>query len=239
MYGSFSTPMQIALRPFVAGKSIVDLGSGDGARAVLLTALGASSVLAIDGNGRMRSSPKIEYVECSFCDAVTLVRKANPDVAHIAWPSNRSDPALIEIISKIPCVVYVGCNTDGTLCGGPDLFKHFVRRPVRERRNTMIVYGSVGSRIRRPADVEEIAGLVNECPDKLYSYDGRLLGPHESNRANTSAGDRIDRMVRADHAAAERNGFVRIGNRWVPKGQNIPIEELFMALVGYNGRPPG
>ncbi len=158
MYGSFSMPMQSALQPFIAGKSLVDLGYGDGGRAIILHALGAKPILAIDSNGRMRHTPAIEYLDASFEDAIYRVRKMRPDVAHVAWPSNHGDGSLRRILKEIPCVAYVGCNTDAVACGTPDLFDHFVHRPVlttvRERQNTLIVYGPVTPCRRSTIEIE-------------------------------------------------------------------------------------
>lgn len=224
MYGTFTKAFQKTLRPFVNGKRIVDLGSGDGTRAVMLCATGARSVLSIDVLGAMRSSPQIEYVEISFAHAAAVVREAKPDVAHLAWPSNIIMPsenqALIKILGTIKRVIYVGKNTDGVACGTPELFGHFLQRPVlalvRDPRNTMIVYGDVQSRRRAPGDVEERAGLDNTNYEKIYEYEGTSV---------TS-----EKMIEKCRDKARRQLVKMSGSEYRPV--TISLEQFLMSMVG-------
>ena len=170
-FGRFSPEQAAAVRPFVQGQRVHDLGAGVSLYlAHYLVGLGADEVVAVDrsptpwrggGYGPKRhrwhalygqETPdgnqtadfrKVRYVQAYFSEFRERVT-----TAFVSWPSNYpddQDAGLVRLVSNAQMVVYLGTNTDGTACGSPDLFSHLCAREalvhVPHRRNTLIVYG--------------------------------------------------------------------------------------------------
>ena len=168
MFGTFPPAFFDALEPLVAGRRVLDLGAGDGVRAMLLRHLGAAAVLAIDGDAVTRrvlsGEPGIEVMAPrTFVAACFDALAWGADVAHVAWPWAEHSPALRAILHDAPTVVYVGKNTDGTACGAADMFEDFLGRPVLAhvptRANTLIAYGPPAPGLRRAPLFEEACAL--------------------------------------------------------------------------------
>lgn len=77
-----------------------------------------------------------------FAESLGVIRDFKPTVAHVSWPANYPT-GLVKILTGIPTVIYVGCNTDGTACGDRALFQYMLTRKLvkylPDRRNTLIV----------------------------------------------------------------------------------------------------
>ena len=164
MYGTFPRSFFPIVKQFVDGKTVVDLGSGDGERAEILKHLGGVVVMV----DKEPSSP--EVVRESFKDLGTTIKLLHPDVIHLAWPSNH-DTGVIHLLSMAPVVIYVGKNTDGSACGTPNLFARLRWREVLayvpRRQNTLIVYGAIRNEPRKGLYHEEAAGLDQ---DEVWGY---------------------------------------------------------------------
>jgi len=148
MYGTFPLEFQAQMRPFIAERRVVDLGAGDGERTLILLALGAASVLAVEKDpAPWYATPilGIESFRSQFRDARGKIRDRDIEVAHLAWPLNHDSLGLIDILEELRMVIYVGSNTSGNACGTQALFAHFNAREVLAyvpaRANTLIVYG--------------------------------------------------------------------------------------------------
>lgn len=149
MYGTFSDSHRAALRPFVRGREVHDIGAGDGERAYELSKLGAAKVIAVEPRDgvRIADGSNVEYVQSYARDYAESRRGKRIDVLYLAWPtaSMFAVAGYVELIKLADIVVYVGCNTQGTACGNADMFAELARREVLvyrpERANTLIVYG--------------------------------------------------------------------------------------------------
>lgn len=159
-----------AIRPFVAGKVVHDLGAGNAlSLAHELLELGANYVFAIDKDPMtVPQSARIRAERLRF-DEYEL-RKQKIDVAFISWPQNLLSYPLLRLCTGATTVIYLGKNTDGRSCGHPMLFKDFLFREllayVPHHLNTLGVYGQYMPSSRRPTG-EEFAGIYQ---DQIYSF---------------------------------------------------------------------
>jgi hypothetical protein len=170
-YGFLSKAQAEAVCPFVQGREVYDLGAGDLFLTRKLVSMGAS-VVAVDKHG---------FGGHTMPAGVTLgpqwfhqVAPADVRIAFISWPNNCC-MVLSRIIAEAETVIYLGKNTDGTICGDAQLFAELVKREVlvylAERPNTLIVYGS--RRVKREPTREEVAAME---PLRMYTFDELELG---------------------------------------------------------------
>lgn len=169
-YGKFSAQQATAVRPFLKGRVVHDLGCGNEfplARTILR--YGAKSVVGVDMRPLDRGTRlpvKATYVNETLSQYVP----EDYEVAFLSWPVNYEVAGLVGLIMRAPVVVYLGCNFDTTSCGTTELYKHFVRRKllahVPHERNTLLVLGSVRHRSRKPTP-EERAGIDR---DNLFRF---------------------------------------------------------------------
>ena len=165
-YGVLSPSQKQQLKHFVQGQRVVDLGAGDLKLANDLLRLGTTQVLAIDKEGMRTRSHRIALFNGRF----DQVPDSFPlDLAFVAWPPNWKC-GLERLVRLSKTVVYLGKNTDGTMCGTAELFQDLSRRNVLayvpDPKNTLIVYGS--EQVVRPPKGEELAGL--RISTDLYSF---------------------------------------------------------------------
>lgn len=173
-YGRLSEHQKIALRPFVQGKIVHDLGAGSCSLSVELIRLGAASVIAVDKEP-IHGAESLEKLRVfAFQAYFSDLRDEKPEVAFLSWPANRFDQHLLELVEASETVVYLGSNTDGSACGWPGLFREFLRRErlayAPERKNTLIVYGKHLPVSRTPRG-EEYAGLTSWDEGGILRFD--------------------------------------------------------------------
>lgn len=169
-YGKIIDVQVKALRPFVAGRVVHDLGAGDMEKARLLLHLGAEKVHAVEKAPYPFSLPlRIERHEMYFKD----YRPAEVDVALLSWPANHMMEGLLPLLVKAKTIIYLGKNTDGTSCGFPALFVYLTIRRLLVHKphptNTLIIVGEPLRKPRTP-EHEELAGI--RAYDELLRYDG-------------------------------------------------------------------
>ena len=158
-YGSMSDAQCEAFKPFVIGKTIHDLGSGDGVLALLMAQIGAKKVIAVDKQDFPRAAKFAAQIEFRS----TLFEDFNESVETIflSWPDNHPLEGLLPLVTQAKTVIYLGKNTDGSVCGWPELFKEFSGREILkhlpERKNTLTIYGP--TRLNRPMTGEEFAAI--------------------------------------------------------------------------------
>lgn len=160
------TPKQIEIvRRIVTGKEVHDLGAGNLQLSGQLLQLGATRVTAIDRSLPRCHESRITLVEGYFHDYREKI-----DVAFVSWPCNWQDMGLVRLVRESPVVIYLGKNTDGTMCGGRDFFDALSVREIRayepDPHNTLIVYGPKGV-VRQPRG-EEVAAQRLE---RIWSYE--------------------------------------------------------------------
>lgn len=146
--GSLSVEQVDALRPYIAGRVVTDLGSGiDLVLADQLLQIGAAGVVAVDPLVVLRQDgwddpvdPRIKLRPQLFVDFADDI-----DVAFMSWPKMYAVDGLTEAAARSPTVIYLGKNAGGASCGSVSLFRHFARREVLahvpDDKNTLIVYG--------------------------------------------------------------------------------------------------
>jgi len=176
MMGTFEPEFVAPVRQHVAGLRVLDYGAGLCARAFLLRWCGAEEVLAVDA-GPMPPLDGVRQFEGWFGEPLTrqVVTDFRPHVVHLGWPACSSDLWPTPAVRAAPIVIYVGCTTDFTSCGSPDLFAHFLRRPVLAyvpaRRNTLIIYGSDPKLHHAPRKRLYHAELAGLDQSRVYAYD--------------------------------------------------------------------
>jgi hypothetical protein len=179
VYGTLTEAQAKFVREVVRGRRVHDLGAGICTCAKLLLQWGATEVIAIDKERyKVAPEPGLTIVQAYF-EAYINAHPTEPiDVAFVSWPANRLDGDLIRLVSLAKTIVYLGKNTDGSMCGDPHLFKYFLSRRLEkyipDPRNALIVLGEVGSGFRPPQG-EELAGLL--------SFDGAMLSYKEAENA--------------------------------------------------------
>jgi len=171
MYGHIPRKHQDALRRFVRGARVVDLGCGDMERTWTLLGCDPEAVLAVDSHlpSSPKAHPRLTLHQGLFNDSLGVIRDFRPTVAHVSWPANYLT-GLVKLLTDIPTVIYVGCNTDGTACGERALFQYMLtRKMVRylpDRQNTLIVVTKLLDN-PRDATYEEKAALDQT---EVYPY---------------------------------------------------------------------
>jgi hypothetical protein len=147
MYAHLTPKMRRVLREYAENRLVYDLGAGD-CKLAQQVAKYARSVFAVDPRipGSLHTDGNIVYIPWTFDKFMDGVEPPY-EVALVSWPLNndRAMRTLLPILAQAATVIYIGCNTDGTACGTPDLFRYFARRTllaeIPNRRNTMLVLG--------------------------------------------------------------------------------------------------
>lgn len=165
-YGKLTDQQARVVAQHVAGREVHDLGAGDLALASQLLTLGATTVSALDRNlPRKSPDPRIFLTQGYFHQY-----RGDIEVAFVSWPCNWQDRGLTGLLRRTPLVIYVGKNTDGTVCGGEDFWRSLQGREVLAYLpapdNSLIVYGPRNA--NRPLLGEEWAGLETE---RIVSYE--------------------------------------------------------------------
>lgn len=157
MFGAFEKEHQDIVEKYVRGATVLDLGAGDGERAMIMYSMKPKNIIAVDYSSALEPMriPGFHSLKTMFGELfeknLPLIDQA--DVAYVSWPSNRggmwadTTDYLVKILERISLVIYTGCNVGGTACGWMELFEHFRWRSVKSyapsRRNTLIVYGKM------------------------------------------------------------------------------------------------
>lgn len=164
------TPRQwAAIQKSIHGRHVHDLGACDGALTVRL-AEHASYVVGVEKDPYTPPThPKIEWVQTYF-DEYDAKSDVKIDVAFLSWPANRRSVGLFSMIYRAKTVIYLGKNTDGIVCGVPEIFQLFAYRKLEvyipHHRNSLVILGEQLDD-RRELTGEEYAGLM--------AFDGPVL----------------------------------------------------------------
>ena len=142
MYGQRYSSHDAIIQQYVKGKSVVDLGCGNGEWLPILREFGAAEVLGIDKDlpkGFRDTALRIDY-------ASTVID--SPFVAVLFYPPNYRITGLVPLLEQAEIVIYRGCNTDEiTACGGRTFFAISCGESCSniERRNGLTCSYSGGS----------------------------------------------------------------------------------------------
>lgn len=185
-YGRLNPEQEEALRPFIEGCIVHDLGAGDRVLSERMVRLGAFLIYAVDKPGIGPQSTVNEVIPVA---SYYYQYKDPIDIAFMSWPSNHYLPCLRKLAERARVVVYLGRNTDMTACGDTHLFQHFIQRDVLayvpDRHNTLIVYGGLLP-MSRDLFGEEKAAFSQ---DKVMSYEEaeKLVEPRPETRLRVLA----------------------------------------------------
>ncbi len=167
-YGRLSLDQRKTLAKFVRGKIVHDLGAGDLTLSHELLKLGAAEVYAIDKDPKPSSAlpSRLHYKREYFHNV-----KSRMDTVFLSWPANY-DTNVVPLVQQAGTVIYLGCNTGGSMCGTPELFKAMILRELLayepHRENSLVIVGKVTGAPRLPTG-EELAGL--NVMSSYYSFD--------------------------------------------------------------------
>ena len=168
-YGRLNAKQEAEVRRWVEGYHVHDLGAGDLVLSHKLLDLGAIHVTAIDRElSEGRTATRDRRITCfqeHFHNTHDQI-----STAFVSWPCNWQDSGLLRLLTRTSIILYLGTNTRGTACGGPDLFGYLTQREVLAYEpwveNTLIVYGP--RRIFREPRGEEKAALNS---NRIWSYE--------------------------------------------------------------------
>lgn len=160
-YGYLNDKQYETVSKYVRDRHVHDLGAGDMRLSIEIASMGARSVVAVDKepieSGYQKLSRKVRVVKSLYQDYLGAI-----DIAFVSWPSNWETPGLLGCLERAQLVIYLGKNTEGTICGTPGFYEHLRRRKLLEyvpvRKNTLIIVGNMLSR-KRAATFEEKAGM--------------------------------------------------------------------------------
>jgi hypothetical protein len=160
MFWHLTVEQEHALKAAVQGKVIHDLGAGDLSLSKEMIRFGARKVIAVEKELQEFPVPfshKLFPVSCYFHDY-----KAPIATAVVSWPVNW-ETKLVPLLERAKSIVYLGKNTDGSMCGTAEMFRHFLTRSlcayVPSVENTLMVYGDKLDTVRTPRG-EEAAALT-------------------------------------------------------------------------------
>jgi hypothetical protein len=147
-FGHLTITQTNVLTKYVRGKTVIDLGCGDGGHSAVMLNAGARHIIGVDKETTpyLRDVTRFTFYK-QYYDAVArdLPPSHRFDVGFVSWPSNRPLPGLTAILKRCDRVVYLGKNTDSTACGDYALFQHLRSRKllqyIPDPRNCMIVVG--------------------------------------------------------------------------------------------------
>jgi hypothetical protein len=97
------------------------------------------------------------------------------DIAFVSWPIDRKSIAWHLFLRKYKEIIYLGCNTDGIVCGDPDFWaivgKREILKIIPDRQETLIHYGVGERKPKTPEPLEEMASRLTweECKITRYT----------------------------------------------------------------------
>jgi len=177
-YGTLNAAQEECLKKLVVGKIVYDLGAGDLVLAHKLIELGAKVIAvekenffidnALTPNPTMQASLEIEVRQQYFQDMDDDI-----DIAFVSWPDNY-DNGLLPILKRTKTIIYLGKNTDMSMCGTPALFRYLLTRKIEEhvpaRPNTLICYSEQLDKPRWMPVPEEDAALRMDTSEAPAPY---------------------------------------------------------------------
>jgi hypothetical protein len=143
----------------------MDLGADDlsGTRALL--DLGANQVLAVDRNPMPKTDDPRIRTEVNYFHNLTEACEVILASWIVNWHVN-----VEHLLNQADIIVCLSKNTDGILCGYPQMWEHLCQREVLayvpDAHNSLTVYGP--RQVERPKTGEEIAALDLS---RIYRFD--------------------------------------------------------------------
>lgn len=177
-YGAITKEQLAYVRKFVKGRTVYDLGCGDGTYASMIARY-CNRLVAVDKESyHVKKLSKLSNVEC----VVSYFKDYHPDVqeddvALFFWPVNYNSTDMVTIERLFRNVIYLGSNVNMSACGSIGLWRDFASRPILEHipdaRNTLIAYGALYDVLGRPLVHEEYAAINN---NEVHTYYGCPCG---------------------------------------------------------------
>lgn len=169
-WGFLSDKQSEAVKKFVRGREVWDLGAGDGGFSEFLSRSGCKRVVAVDKEP-LRTIPGVENRREYFAEITDPI-----DVAFVSWPQNKIDYGLLNMFERAKDIIYLGRNTDWSATGFEALFNEMRKRELLyslpERRNTLQVVGP--KRVKRNPTEEE--WVATQMYEKMYTFEEMMEG---------------------------------------------------------------
>jgi hypothetical protein len=124
-----------------------------------LLLLGAKQVIAVDKQPLRYygQDARLTVIEDYF-EGIPL---GSVNTLFLSWPVNYDNKSLILHVMSAKRVIYLGKNTEGTMCGTPALFRVLLQRRLLayapDRANSLIVTGGLRRKPRAPTGEEKAA----------------------------------------------------------------------------------
>jgi hypothetical protein len=173
-----SLGMQSLLRGLIRNQIVYDLGGGSCEHACWFLSNYAKTVEVVDRNPAPKCLPyQLRFHQRRF-DEYLKEAPESASLAFLSWPCNWNMTGLVALLSRFSQVIYLGKNTDGSSCGGPDLWEHLQTRRVlhyiAHPSNCLTLYGEPllrGER-RLPTGEERAALDTSKCYRFQEAEDG-------------------------------------------------------------------
>lgn len=183
-FAVLDAPALALVQKWTAGKHVWDVMCGHGdLTAALLRVRGARaphSVESCDKETTLKPRARWQHTRCLVED---WRPSAAADVALLSFPINWAVPGLPRLLARVERVVYIGANRYPSSCGGPDLWRHLLARPVldahqvAERESMVVVFGGPVDRENRDAALTAAPELYAVAEQWGQWLPGAVQGP--------------------------------------------------------------
>jgi hypothetical protein len=169
MVSRINISKRLLIEPYVRDRVVHDFGAGDLGEAMMLLALGAHHIHAIDRH-EMPEPPRAPWRVTRHVQHFSdWQHEGFIDVAFVSYPVNW-DMGLARLLRQARTVIYHGKCTDGTMCGYEEMWRHLMQRQVLAHEHnpvgTLIIYGKEPA-VRDPLPEEQCGVDL----DRMWSYD--------------------------------------------------------------------
>jgi len=148
VFGTISPEAQAEITRYVQGQAVLDVMAGGGELADQLLSFGAEHVWAVDKEfaAPKRKSPRLRWTQSYLVDFVREhSAEGLPRIGFLSWPVFHTTPGLIDLISRLETVIYLGVNDSFSACGSREFWEHVAHREVLCQvlgDQDVIVYGA-------------------------------------------------------------------------------------------------
>lgn len=171
-FGNITNEMWGAIAPYLANRTVWDLGAGDLSHAKTMLKLGAKNIVAIDKDLSVsETNPRIILKKEYFANVTPPLDGIG--TAFVCWPQNYINRGLLDILEMSNVVIYIGSNTDGSACAWPGFFKHLLKREllahIPRKENSLLIVGrsSQEPRAETPEEYAALSSRVQSFADLL------------------------------------------------------------------------
>ncbi len=187
-YTGFDKLQKTTFRKYVKGKSVIDIGCGNGELANLSIKTGATSVYAIDKefNVTPKLTPNVTYLKTTFDKFYTSAKRLKFDISILSWPINNTSVLTgLELALFSPEIILITNNSDGVVCGLPIMYEMLSKLQIEayipQYYNVLTIYKNLPCD-RNPTQ-EELRGMSDKIERfKEEPYYGSETWMHTCNK---------------------------------------------------------